>query len=203
MQDGEECEGVGVELVDIFCKHKPCYKRGCKSARAQIVKSGMPEKLTLSDNTDLAHACDLFTRTAIQRRTLGFLLMLCCVLSCVAVSLGGCCIFTPAAATCFVINFTWGLNQACGSSSIASPLVYAPNTLPHFLARESWPWSSSCATFYSGNHPVSISESPYLYGCRVGEAKVPGPRKREAANSGWEEGFQGSLKSQCHVAEGK
>ena len=82
------------------------FKRGCKSAWAQIVKADVPEKLTLSDYTDLAHACNLFSRTAIPRRTLGFRLMMCCVLSCVAVSLGGCCIFTPAAATCFVTNFT-------------------------------------------------------------------------------------------------
>ena len=86
---------------------QPCC---CKTARVQSVEARVPEKLTISGNTDsspldvvLVRACDLLARTAIPRRTLGSALgvsfMLCCVLSCVAVSLGGCYIFTPAAAT--------------------------------------------------------------------------------------------------------
>ena len=156
----------------------------------QSVEARVPEKLTISGNTDsspldvvLVRACDLLARTAIPRRTLGpalgVIFMLCCVLSCVAVSLGGCYIFTPAA------------------------IFYAHNTVPPLLAPEPWPWLSSYETFTSGNRPVSISGSSYLCGCRVGEAKVPGPRKREASNSGWKDGYRDPLKNQCHDVQGK
>ena len=141
----------------------PCC---CKTARVQSVEARVPEKLTISGYTDsspldvvLVRACDLLARTAIPRRTLGpalgVIFMLCCVLSCVAVSLGGCYIFTPAAATYFVFNFSGCLDEAMSfntsisTSLFASPKFYAPNAIPLFVPSESWPWLSSCETFDS------------------------------------------------------